>query len=93
MPFPRLATHQHLLLHPRWKDFSSATTATKAVAKAAIDAEVHLPCLLEALNFFHGYKTVHSSANLIQAQRDFFGAHTYQRTDDPTGKSHHTLWE
>lgn len=89
-----LATHQHLLLHPRWKDFFECHhTAAKAVAKAAIDAEVHLPCLLEAVNFFHGYKTLYSSANLIQAQRDFFGAHTYQRTDDSSGKSHHTLWE
>jgi 6-phosphogluconate dehydrogenase len=32
-------------------------------------------------------------ANLIQAQRDFFGAHTYQRSDDPSGRSHHTDWQ
>ena len=68
-------------------------TAAKKMAATAIEAQVHVPCLLEAVNFFHGYTSAQSSANLIQAQRDFFGAHTYQRIDDPSGKSYHTRWE
>ena len=68
-------------------------TAAKKMAATAIEAQVHAPCLLEAVNFFHGYTSAQSSANLIQAQRDFFGAHTYQRIDDLSGKSYHTRWE
>jgi len=66
--------------------------AAKAIAMACIKHEIHAPCLLESANFFHGMKTARISANLIQAQRDYFGAHTYQRLDDPSGKSYHTEW-
>ena len=55
--------------------------------------EVSIPCLNEAVNFLNGYSEKDSSANLIQAQRDFFGAHTYQRLDDPSGKFYHTNWK
>ncbi|HEX3797512.1 MAG TPA: decarboxylating NADP(+)-dependent phosphogluconate dehydrogenase [Verrucomicrobiae bacterium] len=51
------------------------------------------PCFSTALNFFDGYRTEHLPANLLQAQRDYFGAHTYQRLDDPPGTPpHHTNW-
>ncbi len=46
----------------------------------------------ESVNFFNGFTTSNSPANLIQAQRDYFGAHTYQRIDDNSGKFHHTNW-
>ena len=62
------------------------------IAIACIEGEVYAPCMIEAVNYFHGLKTQKTSANLIQAQRDYFGAHTYQRIDDPTGKSYHTRW-
>ena len=55
--------------------------------------EIPIPCLSEAVNFLNGYKEANSSANLIQAQRDYFGAHTYQRTDDNSGKFYHTNWK
>lgn len=55
--------------------------------------EIAIPCLSESVNFFNGFTTANSSANLIQAQRDYFGAHTYQRTDDKIKKSHHTNWK
>ncbi|MBC5837457.1 NADP-dependent phosphogluconate dehydrogenase [Flavobacterium muglaense] len=54
--------------------------------------ELAAPCLSDAVNFFNGYTTANSPANIIQAQRDYFGAHTYQRTDDESGTFHHTNW-
>ena len=50
------------------------------------------PCLSTALNFFDGSTCIHLPANLLQAQRDFFGAHTYQRIDKPEDRSFHTEW-
>ncbi len=51
------------------------------------------PCFSTALNFYDGYRTEHLPANLLQAQRDYFGAHTYQRLDDaPGAHPHHTNW-
>jgi 6-phosphogluconate dehydrogenase len=51
------------------------------------------PCFSTALNFYDGYRTEHLPANLLQAQRDYFGAHTYQRLDDALGAHpHHTNW-
>lgn len=67
-------------------------SSIQSVVSKCIAKEIHIPCLLEAVNFFHGIKTFNSPANLIQAQRDYFGAHTYQRVDDPSGKAHHTEW-
>ncbi len=67
-------------------------STTKVVSECILH-EVPIPCLSEALNYFNGYKTKNSSANLIQAQRDYFGAHTYQRLHDPSGKAYHTIWK
>lgn len=66
--------------------------SAQLVAMIGIKKELPIPCLLEAVNFFHGIKTAYSSANLIQAQRDYFGAHTYRRVDDLSGRSYHTEW-
>ncbi|MBP0904925.1 NADP-dependent phosphogluconate dehydrogenase [Mariniflexile gromovii] len=63
------------------------------VVSQCIISELAIPCLSESVNFLNGYATANSSANIIQAQRDYFGAHTYQRTDDATGKFHHTNWQ
>lgn len=52
-----------------------------------------MSCFSEAVNFFNVCTTANSPANLIQAQRDCFGAHTYQKIDDATGKFHHTNWK
>jgi 6-phosphogluconate dehydrogenase len=51
------------------------------------------PCLMGALTAFNGLTTHTSSAHLIQAQRDYFGAHLYERTDDQSGQKYHTNWE
>jgi 6-phosphogluconate dehydrogenase len=48
--------------------------------------------MASALAFFDGYRRESLPANLLQAQRDYFGAHTYQRIDQPRGKYFHTNW-
>ena len=63
----------------------------KAVA-AAIEVGVPTPAFSTALAFYDGYRTARLPANLLQAQRDFFGAHTYERVDQPRGKFFHTNW-
>ena len=57
-------------------------------ARLAIPA----PCTSTALSYFDGYRSSRLPANLLQAQRDFFGAHTYERVDQPRGKFFHTNW-
>lgn len=66
--------------------------AIKKVVSVGIIHELSLPCLTESISFSNSFSTENSSANLIQAQRDYFGAHTYQRTDDKSNTSHHTDW-
>jgi len=58
----------------------------------AIEAGVPTPAFSTALAFFDGYRTERLPANLLQAQRDFFGAHTYERVDKPRGEFFHTNW-
>jgi 6-phosphogluconate dehydrogenase len=59
---------------------------------AAVQSGVPTPCLSSALTCFDGYRSERLPANLIQAQRDYFGAHTYERIDQPRGKFFHTNW-
>jgi 6-phosphogluconate dehydrogenase len=59
---------------------------------SAIEYGVPTPAFSTALSFFDGYRTERLPANLLQAQRDFFGAHTYERVDQPRGKFFHTNW-
>lgn len=63
----------------------------KAVAVAA-ELGIAIPCFSTALSFYDGYRTARLPANLLQAQRDFFGAHTYERVDKPRGEFFHTNW-
>lgn len=58
----------------------------------AIELGVPTPAFSTALAFFDGYRTARLPANLLQAQRDFFGAHTYERIDQPRGQFFHTNW-
>ena len=55
--------------------------------------DITAPALGEAIQFLNGITTECASANIIQAQRDYFGAHTYKRIDDDGLKSHHTNWK
>lgn len=63
----------------------------KVVAEGALSG-IALPAMSAALSYFDGLRTRHSAANLIQAQRDYFGAHTYERTDRERGHFFHTNW-
>jgi 6-phosphogluconate dehydrogenase len=58
----------------------------------AIELGVPTPAFSTALAFYDGFRTARLPANLLQAQRDFFGAHTYERTDKPRGEFFHTNW-
>jgi 6-phosphogluconate dehydrogenase len=58
----------------------------------AIECGIPTPAFSTALSFFDGYRTARLPANLLQAQRDFFGAHTYERIDKPRGQFFHTNW-
>jgi 6-phosphogluconate dehydrogenase len=76
--------------------FSSALNQYQASWRRAIVHAVELgvptPAFSTALAFFDGYRTARLPANLLQAQRDYFGAHTYERTDQPRGQFFHTNW-
>ncbi|MGI3294884.1 decarboxylating NADP(+)-dependent phosphogluconate dehydrogenase [Neisseria sp. SLRRB23] len=63
----------------------------KVVAKA-IECGIPMPCMASAVTFLDGYTSQRLPANLLQAQRDYFGAHTYERTDKPRGEFFHTNW-
>jgi 6-phosphogluconate dehydrogenase len=91
--FDRNAKLQNLLLD---KFFSSAMTRYHASWRRAIIQGIRIgvpmPAFSTALAFYDGYRTARLPANLLQAQRDFFGAHTYERVDKPRGDFFHTNW-
>jgi 6-phosphogluconate dehydrogenase len=64
----------------------------RRVVVKAVEAGVPVPAFMTALAFFDGYRSGRLPANLLQAQRDYFGAHTYERTDKPRGQFFHTNW-
>jgi 6-phosphogluconate dehydrogenase len=76
--------------------FHSATAAAqqgwRRTVTRAIDAGIPVPAFAAALSFYDSYRSARLPANLIQAQRDFFGAHTYERIDRPRGEFFHTDW-
>ena len=78
------------------KFFKSAVgkrqTAWRRVLVQATKLGIPAPCLGSALAYFDGYRSERLPANLLQAQRDFFGAHTYERLDKPRGEFLHTNW-
>ncbi len=59
---------------------------------AAVTSGIPVPAIGAALAYYDGYRTARLPANLLQAQRDYFGAHTYERTDKPAGQFFHTNW-
>ena len=74
------------------KEILSAEAGWRRVVSKAIEHAVPVPCFSTALAFFDGYRSEHLPANLLQGLRDFFGAHTYERIDQPRGKFFHTNW-
>ena len=83
----------NLLLDPFFRDkVVTSQDAWRRVVSAAILNGVPVPAFATALTYFDGYRAGRLPANLLQAQRDYFGAHTYERTDKPRGEFFHTNW-
>lgn len=83
----------NLLLDPFFKDkVDRAQEGWRNVIGAAVVNGIPTPALSTALNYFDGYRSERLPANLLQAQRDYFGAHTYERTDKKRGEFFHTNW-
>ncbi|MGN0879730.1 MAG: decarboxylating NADP(+)-dependent phosphogluconate dehydrogenase [Oligosphaeraceae bacterium] len=84
---------KNLLLDPFFKEVMDRSQAAwRRVAIAAIQTGVPMPCITSALSYFDGYRSERLPQNLLQAQRDYFGAHTYERVDRPRGEFFHTNW-
>lgn len=71
---------------------SKAQSGWRSVIAQATLNGVAMPCISSALSYFDGYRTENLPANLLQAQRDYFGAHTYERKDKARGEFFHTNW-
>ena len=83
----------NLLLDPFFKDkVEKAQEGWRNVVSAAVTNGIPVPAISSALGYFDGYRCERLPANLLQAQRDYFGAHTYERTDRPRGEFFHTNW-
>lgn len=83
----------NLLLDPFFKEkILSSQEAWRRVVSTAVTNGIWIPALSTALNYFDGYRNDRLPANLLQAQRDYFGAHTYERIDKPRGQFFHTNW-
>ena len=74
------------------KAIDECQTAWREVVAAAVMNGVPVPAFSSALCYFDSYRSANLPANLLQAQRDYFGAHTYERVDRPRGEIYHTEW-
>jgi 6-phosphogluconate dehydrogenase len=84
---------ENLLLDSYFADtIRSLVDSWREVVAYAVKVGVPMPAFSSALSYFDGYTTDRLPANLLQAQRDYFGAHTYERVDRPRGEFFHTNW-
>ena len=84
---PFLGTDQY------FKDIlENSQTAWRKVAAKSLEVGIPMPCITSGITFLDGYTTARLPANLLQAQRDYFGAHTYERSDRKRGEFFHTNW-
>jgi 6-phosphogluconate dehydrogenase len=91
--FERDPNLQNLLLDEFFIDaISEALPGWRKAVVKAIEIGVPVPTFSSALSFYDGYRSKRLPANLLQAQRDYFGAHTYERLDKPRGEFFHTNW-
>ncbi|HIJ53895.1 MAG TPA: decarboxylating NADP(+)-dependent phosphogluconate dehydrogenase [Planctomycetes bacterium] len=91
--FDRNPNLENLLLDPFFKEaVEKAQPAWRRVVTTAVEMGVPMPAMSAALAFYDGYRCGRLPANLLQAQRDYFGAHTYERVDKPRGEFFHTNW-
>jgi 6-phosphogluconate dehydrogenase len=83
----------HLMLAPFFKNLLNHNQqAWREVVALAVSHGIPVPAFSASLSYFDSLRTERLSANLLQAQRDFFGAHTYERVDKPAGQWFHTAW-
>ncbi len=83
----------NLLLDPFFANaVAAAQPSWRRVVATAVGLGIPTPAMSAALAYFDGYRTARLPANLLQAQRDYFGAHTYERVDKPRGEFFHTNW-
>jgi 6-phosphogluconate dehydrogenase len=84
---------KNLLLDPFFKEIVvSSQDSWRRVCAAALNNGIPVPAFTTALSYFDGYRSERLPANLLQAQRDYFGAHTYERLDKERGEFFHTNW-
>jgi len=83
----------NLLLAPYFKKvIDDCQTSWRKVVKIAVENGIPIPAFSSALSYYDSYRNPRLSANVLQAQRDYFGAHTYERIDKSRGETFHTQW-
>jgi 6-phosphogluconate dehydrogenase len=83
----------NLLLDPFFKErIGRSQKAWRRIVSASVLNGIWVPALSTALSYYDGFRNARLPANLLQAQRDYFGAHQYERIDQPRGKFFHTNW-
>ena len=91
--FDKNADLTNLLLDDFFKaQIETAESGWRRVVSKAVGLGIPVPAMSSALAFYDGYRRGRLPANMIQAQRDYFGAHTYERVDQPRGQVFHTNW-
>jgi len=84
---------KNLLLDPFFKDkINNCQEGWRRIASIAMTHGVPIPAMTSSLSYYDGYRSARLPANLLQAQRDYFGAHTYERVDRSVGEFFHTDW-
>jgi 6-phosphogluconate dehydrogenase len=91
--FDRNPKLPNLLIDPYFAaEVGRSQSGWRRVVAAGVTSGVPLPAISSALAYYDGYRSARLPANLLQAMRDYFGAHTYERTDKPRGQFFHTNW-
>lgn len=91
--YSRKPIPENLMLATRFREeMNTAQNSLRRVVVAAVEHGVPVPAFTAALAFYDGYRSLRLATNLVQAQRDYFGAHTYEREDAPDGHFFHTDW-
>lgn len=91
--FENNAELENLLMAPFFREeIHCDQSAWRNVVAQAAQLGIAMPAIGSALAYYDGFRTARGSANLLQAQRDYFGAHTYERVDRPRGEFFHTCW-
>ncbi len=91
--FDNNADLNNLMLDPFFSEvLEKGHTGWRKIVMTAVENGIPVPAISSALSYYDGYRADRLPANLLQAQRDFFGAHTYERLDKPRGEFFHTNW-